>query len=222
MIYELRFYHVAPGRMPDVHDRFRSHLPALLNRHGIDPIGLWTVRAGGGMPMFVYMVAFEDLAARERAWAGFYSDRDWPRIRSATNAGSEMVERYTLMFLRPNAALTDRAADLLAKQETVHELLMQQVAIGQTREIESYLRETYLPAIERAGGRAVLVADVLSGVNLPQLVIMTEWPNSASREAGRVAIDNDAAVSSSIRSQRASLGYPLFAQADAFLLDPLR
>jgi len=46
MIYELRLSSVAPGRMFDVHTRFKDHFPALFAKHGVDCIARWNAVAG--------------------------------------------------------------------------------------------------------------------------------------------------------------------------------
>src|SRR4051812_40871751 len=65
MIYELRLYSVAPGRMADVHDRFNHHFPALFARHGVHCVGRWNAVAGPDAPRFVYLMAYRDYAERE-------------------------------------------------------------------------------------------------------------------------------------------------------------
>jgi hypothetical protein len=53
MIYELRLYSVAPGRMADVHTRFNDHFPALFRKHGVNLVGRWHAVAGPDAPRFV-------------------------------------------------------------------------------------------------------------------------------------------------------------------------
>ena len=43
MIYEYRVYEAAPGKLPELHARFRDHTLKLFERHGIKNIGYWTV-----------------------------------------------------------------------------------------------------------------------------------------------------------------------------------
>ena len=109
MLYELRLYSATPGRIEDLHARFRDHLPKLMVRHGIDQVGRWTATAGPNGPLFLYLMAYDDMAQRERQWDAFYHDDEWWQIRAATNAGEEMVERFDLFFLRPNALWTPPA-----------------------------------------------------------------------------------------------------------------
>ena len=43
MIYELRVYQPVPGQMPKLLARFRDKLLPIWEKHGIRPIGFWTV-----------------------------------------------------------------------------------------------------------------------------------------------------------------------------------
>ena len=42
MIYELRVYEAAPGRLPDLNARFANHTLGFFARHGIKVVGFWT------------------------------------------------------------------------------------------------------------------------------------------------------------------------------------
>lgn len=222
MVFELRLYQVAPGRMPDVHGRFQHHLPKLFERHAIDVVGRWTAVAGPDAPLFVYLMAYADLAQRERAWAGFYGDEEWLRIRAQTNAGSEMVERYTLMFLRASASWQLDRNDTKRSIGDVHELLLQRIAIGQKAATDAYLRDIYLPAVERAGGRLMMVAEIISGADLPQYAMMFAWSDPQAQHLGRLAVEGDAQVLDATGRQRAQTGRTLLDRADVLVLEPGR
>jgi hypothetical protein len=77
VIYELRTYHAAPGKMRELQARFRDHTIGLFEKHGMKNIGYWTNRAGGRSDELIYMLAFEDMGHRERAWAAFAADPEW-------------------------------------------------------------------------------------------------------------------------------------------------
>ena len=99
-IFELRFYKIAHGREGDMLARVQQDWNVLFPRHGIRPLGCWTAVSAKTLPMFVYITPFKDMADREACWAGFYGDTDWHEARTRTNAGSELVERYDICFVR--------------------------------------------------------------------------------------------------------------------------
>ncbi len=46
MLYEYRVYETLPGKLPDLHKRFRDHTIKIFERHGIKNIGYWTSEVG--------------------------------------------------------------------------------------------------------------------------------------------------------------------------------
>jgi hypothetical protein len=218
MLYELRIYSVVPGRVGDTLERFRS-LPRLFERHGIDNVGRWHASAGHGGPNFVYMMAYRDFAEREAQWNAFYLDDEWWAYRTETNAGEEMTERFDLLFLRPNPAWTPGPAGG-ERIGGVHELTIAEVAVGQNGIANAYLEKLFVPLVSRAGGRLMLLADLVSGVALPKIAWMIAWPDAAAREKGRELIDTDPESLEAIRSQRQDRGRAAIGKHDTWLLAP--
>ena len=221
MIYELRLYSVAPGRMADVHSRFNEHLPALFKRHGVDCVGRWTALAGPDAPRFVYLMAYRDYAQREATWAAFYQDADWWRIRAETNAGHEMVERHDLFFIKPNVAWP--ALGGAAAQETVgglHELVQQQVAPGQVAAVNEFMTKTWLPRLREAGARVLGVFDMAAGSGMQKLVLLYAWGDAAAWHEGHRRLEADTALQGELAEQRRKLGTTLFERGEVNLLEP--
>lgn len=92
MIYELRSYEVVPGRMPAMHARFRDHTLGLFRRHGLRVIGFWDVVVGTSNVLH-YLLQFDDLGHRERAWAAFVADPEWQRVRAESEKDGPLVAR---------------------------------------------------------------------------------------------------------------------------------
>lgn len=218
MIYELRFYSVAPGRMADVHERFAIHLPVLFERHGVDCVGRWSALAGPDAPRFVYLMAYRDYAHREAVWGAFYQDADWWRIRAATNAGHEMVERHDLLFLKPHAAwpAPDRADDGISG---LFELVQHQVAPGRNAEAGAFLRETYLPMLEAAGARLVGLFDMAAGSGMQKILMLLAWPDAARWHAGRRQVDEHPALREALAAQRRDAGTTWLLRSEVNLLE---
>lgn len=220
MLYELRLYTVVPGRVEDIHARFRDHLPKLMARHGIDQVARWTATAGPDTPLFVYMMAYDNLAQREQQWDAFYQDDEWWRVRAATNAGEQMVERFDLFLLRPGRAWQAIARDPVQRSGGVHELVLGEVALGHDSEAAEYLRTVYLPAVQREGGDILMVADFVAGSKMPRLAMIIAWPNGGRREAGRRRVDADPAVREAQRAERQSIGRTSIGATTIYVLEP--
>ena len=102
MIYEIRSYEIVPGRMPAMHARFQNHTMGFFRRHGIAVVGFWEAMIGVSNVLH-YIVRFDDLAHRERAWAAFGADPDWLRVRAESEKDGPIVARIRSEIWRPAA-----------------------------------------------------------------------------------------------------------------------
>ncbi|MDB5829234.1 MAG: hypothetical protein JWQ73_3454 [Variovorax sp.] len=219
MIFELRLYSVAPGRMNALHARF-ERLPKLFDKHGVRCVGQWTALSGPRLPGFVYLMAYADLAEREARWAPFYTDPEWLSLRAETNGDVEIVERYDLMFLKPNAAWQPEAPVPGQAGGGLHELLMHEAALGQGALTNAFLRDVQLPLLREHGARTLMVADMASGPRMPQVVAMLAWPDLATRDAAWHAVTSNEAWLAALAQQRATVGWPVLGRTDTYLLEP--
>jgi hypothetical protein len=101
MIYELRVYDVAPGRMGDLHKRFREHTLGLFKRHDITPVGFFTSEIGGATDQLTYILSFKDLGHRESAWEAFQRDPEWQSVKAASEEPGPLVMRIRNSILAP-------------------------------------------------------------------------------------------------------------------------
>jgi hypothetical protein len=102
MIYEWRIYTAAPGRMEALNNRFKNTTIKMFEKHGIKVIGFWETVIGTSNILY-YMLAYEDLCHREKAWNAFASDPEWLKAKKETEdkAGGPLVEKVENMLLRP-------------------------------------------------------------------------------------------------------------------------
>ena len=221
MIFEMRQYVIARGRMSDNHDRMLNHLPALLSRHNIRVVGRWTAVAGPKLPMFCYIMEWRDFAEREACWASFYADEEWARIRSETNAGSELVESYELAFLKPNPAWSPKASDASREIGGVHQMIVQQTLIGHAGAVNSFLAETWLPCVVGAGAHVIGLCDMVSGPGMPNIVILLAWADERAYWTGWRGMDRNEMIQEASRHQRSRYGTTLFGVSESALLEPL-
>ena len=100
MIYEYRAYYAAPGRMPDIQKRFNDVTMRLFEKHGIKVVGFWETVVGESNEL-VYICAFEDLAARQKAWDSFQADPEWQEARKKSEMNGPLLERVVNKIWRP-------------------------------------------------------------------------------------------------------------------------
>ena len=103
MIYEMRIYHCVPGRLPDLNKRFETATLKIWERHGIRPVGFWTVLVGSSNQDLYYMLEWKDMAERERIWNGFLADPEWLQKRAETEKNGPIVASVDNSFLAPTA-----------------------------------------------------------------------------------------------------------------------
>ncbi|MEM7252371.1 MAG: NIPSNAP family protein [Pseudomonadota bacterium] len=101
MVHELRIYRVHPGKMPALLSRFRDHTMGLFEKHGIKNIAYWQNTIGGRNDELWYIVAFDDMAARQKAWKSFQSDQDWQRIRAESESDGPIVHHIENRLMTP-------------------------------------------------------------------------------------------------------------------------
>jgi hypothetical protein len=101
-VFELRTYTSPPGKLPDLHTRFRDHTTKLFEKHGMTNIGYWTPRdSARASNTIVYLLAYPSLEARNASWRAFGSDPEWRRAAAASEANGKIVEKVESVFLDP-------------------------------------------------------------------------------------------------------------------------
>lgn len=100
MIYELRIYEAAPGRLPDLNARFANHTLKFFAKYGIKVVGFWTEEVGTSNNL-VYILGFDSWADREKKWTAFQNDPDWLQVRAVTEKNGPLVLRVRNSLLRP-------------------------------------------------------------------------------------------------------------------------
>jgi hypothetical protein len=101
MIYELRIYTAHPGKLGALQARFRDHTTRLFEKNGIKNVGYWTNTIGGRTDELWYMVAFDNLAAREANWAKFGADPEWQAARAASEVDGPLVHHVENRIMTP-------------------------------------------------------------------------------------------------------------------------
>src|SRR5205814_534896 len=79
--FELRTYTVREGSSIDLlHSRFRDHTNALFKKYGMTIVGYWQPVTKPNT--LIYILAYKDAAARDKAWAAFNADPEWVKTRT--------------------------------------------------------------------------------------------------------------------------------------------
>lgn len=101
-IFELRIYHTHPGKLDDLHARFRNHTNRLFVKHGITLIGYWTPAQGPEAEnTLIYIIAHESREAAKKSWAAFRADPEWKKAYADSRRDGPIVARVESKFLNP-------------------------------------------------------------------------------------------------------------------------
>ena len=88
-IFEYRMYHSPAYRqLQALNERFAGSEIAIFHRTGVNPILYANALNGDALPNLTYLTPFENMSAREKAWATFTTDPEWLKLRV------ESVEKY--------------------------------------------------------------------------------------------------------------------------------
>jgi hypothetical protein len=104
-IFELRTYHSPTERQLQLlHERFAGPEIQIFHRSGIHPVLYSSTLIGPNKPNLTYLIPFEDLAAREKAWAAFGADPEWLKVRAESIAKGGQISSVIQMSLFRAAA----------------------------------------------------------------------------------------------------------------------
>ena len=122
MIYEFRVYQLHPGKLQAFKQRFKKVTLPLFAKHGVRLVAFWecgrlpeevetqivpggtftpTTRATFGHDEIAYLVSFESLEERDRAWQAFVNDEEWVAYRQAEEAAGPLVAEEKFKLLLP-------------------------------------------------------------------------------------------------------------------------
>ncbi len=101
-VYELRTYHAFPGKLDDLHKRFREHTLEIFKRHNMKVVGFWspTDKAGGSENTLVYVLEFPSREAATASWKAFRDDPEWQKVAKESEANGKLVEKVDSVFMK--------------------------------------------------------------------------------------------------------------------------
>lgn len=93
--FELRTYYAAPGKLEELHARFRNHTMRIFKKHNMEVVGFWgpTDKDKGSENTLVYVLAFPSREAREKAWQEFRADPEWQKVAKESEKNGKLTEK---------------------------------------------------------------------------------------------------------------------------------
>ncbi len=99
MLYELRIYHMHPGRMQAINDRFANFTLGIFAKHGMRVTEFWEDIDPDHNRLY-YIMEFADMEARDRGFEAFRSDPEWQKVKSESEQDGPIVEKVESIFLK--------------------------------------------------------------------------------------------------------------------------
>jgi len=97
--FEMRTYYAPPGKLDDLHARFRDHTVGLFKKHGIENIGYF-VPVDNTNNALIYLLAYPSREARDASWKAFMADPDWKAAYKASEVNGKLVAKVDQAFLQ--------------------------------------------------------------------------------------------------------------------------
>lgn len=102
MIYELRTYYAAEGKLEALHDRFRNVTLAIFKKYDMQVVGFWTPETPSDETGdLIYILAFDSVEAMKKAWDAFRQDPDWVNGKAASEVNGRLVTKLTSVVMNP-------------------------------------------------------------------------------------------------------------------------
>jgi len=100
-VYELRIYHLNPGKLPLILNRFRTRETKIFTRLGMHCVAFWTP-IDGTLPTetLVYLLRHKSRAAATAAWDAFGKDPEWVALKAESEKDGAFVNVHDITFLK--------------------------------------------------------------------------------------------------------------------------
>lgn len=101
-VYELRMYHVSPGKMEALKARFGDHTDAIFKRHNMHSIGYWQPEdAPNSQNLFVYILEHPGREEAKKNWDAFHDDPEWKKVKDESEKNGPLTTQIESYFMDP-------------------------------------------------------------------------------------------------------------------------
>ena len=147
--YEMRVYYSPPGKLEELHARFRNHTLKLFEKHGITSVAYW-VPVDNKENKLIYILSYPSREARETSWKAFMADPDWQKVWKESEKNGTLVARLEQYFLKA----TDYSPEIKAAKandERVFELRTYKAAPGKLKPLHARFRDHTVKLFSKHG-----------------------------------------------------------------------
>ena len=100
VVYELRVYHAAPGKLADLLARFRDHTDKIFARHGMKSVAYWTpTDEPEKSDTLIYILRHPSREAATANWKAFQDDPEWKSVRDKSEENGKLALKVDSTYM---------------------------------------------------------------------------------------------------------------------------
>jgi len=100
-VFELRVYHVVPGKVAALESRFRDTASKLLAKHELKAVGYWVPEdAPASDNTFIYILAHPSREEAKKNWEAMFADPGFKEMMKSEQA-DKVVEKVDSTYMHP-------------------------------------------------------------------------------------------------------------------------
>jgi len=186
MLYELRRYDVAPGKLPALLERFGGFTVNKWKEYGFRLIGFWTPMLGEKSNQVVYIWGWESVEERARKNAQWRNDPERAKVWAESEKEGPLVNRVYNQLMEPTAySQLDKGEaygpDAATRTPYFFELREYQAMPQKIQNITDRFGNFTIGAFKQHGFRQVGYWRNVMGGNDHQLIYMLAWESMNER-----------------------------------------
>jgi hypothetical protein len=104
-VYELRIYHLNPGKLMDINNRFANYTIKSFESFGMRNIVYWnTIEKDANIqPILIYLLGHNSEAAAKKSFDDFIADPERIRVFNKSEENGKIISKIESVFLQPLA-----------------------------------------------------------------------------------------------------------------------
>jgi len=100
-VFELRVYHVVPGKVPALESRFRDTTSKLLAKHDLNVVGYWVPEGAPAWDnTFIFMLTHPSREEAKKNWDAMRADPAFQEMLKSEQS-DKLVEKIDVTYMRP-------------------------------------------------------------------------------------------------------------------------
>lgn len=101
-VYELRTYTTQPGKLEDLHARFRNHTLRIFQKHGMNNVIYFRPQdAPLKENTLIYLISHPSRDAAKTSWDAFRTDPEWQKVAKESEVNGKLLVKVDSVFLDP-------------------------------------------------------------------------------------------------------------------------